>query len=88
MNKSSLDAAIAGLKAQQAATAEAVAALKAEFSPANLAALGRQKAADAAKRATLKPTGKPKAWVLVSLSLAVALAVTAITLRVAWRTKP
>ncbi|MDR0594952.1 MAG: hypothetical protein LBG60_17230 [Bifidobacteriaceae bacterium] len=87
MNKSSLDSLAAALKEQQAATAQAVARLKAEWSPEALAALGKQKAADAVKSAALEPSGRPKAWVFILVGVAVSLVAAGIAIRVAGRKK-
>jgi hypothetical protein len=82
MDKSSLETLADGLKNQQAATARAVDQLKQELSAANLAALGKEKAADAVRAVTLEPSGRPKPWVMIVASVAFALLVTGITLRV------
>ncbi|MDR2372675.1 MAG: hypothetical protein LBD77_00945 [Bifidobacteriaceae bacterium] len=87
MNKSSLDSLAAALKEQQAATARAVSQLRAELSPEALVALGKDKAADAVKAATLEPSGRPKRWVWIVAAATVALTVTAITLRIVRRSK-
>ncbi|MDR2566179.1 MAG: hypothetical protein LBC97_09025 [Bifidobacteriaceae bacterium] len=87
MDKSSLDSLAAGLKDQQAATAKVIAQLKAELSPESLVALGKEKAADAVRAATLEPSGRPKAWVLILVSVVCALTAVGIALRIARRKK-
>ncbi|MDR2378886.1 MAG: hypothetical protein LBD70_05635 [Bifidobacteriaceae bacterium] len=85
MNKSSLDSLAAALADQQAATAKAVARLRAELSPESLAALAKSKAADAAKAAALEPSGRPKTWVFVVVAAVVGLTAVAVAVRVARR---
>ncbi|MDR1635084.1 MAG: hypothetical protein LBS27_09245 [Bifidobacteriaceae bacterium] len=87
MGKTTLDSLAAGLKGQQAAAAKAVAQLKAELSPEALVALGKEKAADAARSAALEPSGRPKPWVLILVSVIWALLVGGIVLRIARRRK-
>ncbi|MDR1186053.1 MAG: hypothetical protein LBK95_01130 [Bifidobacteriaceae bacterium] len=87
MDKSSLDALAASVAARQLAAAQAVSELRTELSPASLAALGKEKAADAVRSATLEPSGRPKPWLLVTASVAFALLVTGIVLRVVRRQK-
>jgi hypothetical protein len=81
MEKSQFDSLAASVKDQQLAAAKAITQLKRELSPGNLANLGKDKAADAVKAATLEPTGRPKAWVLIATVVSIGLLGIAILVR-------
>jgi ABC-type cobalamin transport system permease subunit len=87
MHKDKPEDLAAQLKARQQAVAAAMDDLKEELKPEALAEMAKQKAAEAVRGATLDQRGRPKPWVLITVSVVVALLATGIALRFARRAK-
>jgi hypothetical protein len=85
MEKSSPEALVAQLRQRQAAVAQTVDELKEQLSPAALAEAGKEKLSEAARSVVTSPDGRPKPWVLVLVSVVLALVVAGVTIRTAKR---
>jgi hypothetical protein len=85
MDKASPDNPVAQLKEQQAALTQTVDQLKERLSPAALAEAGKATLAAAARSAAQDSSGRPKPWVLIAASVAFALVVTGVVVRIAKR---
>jgi len=73
------------LAAMQAGLAASIDELRAALSGAALADWAKTAASAKAKEATLDSSGKPKVWVLIAASVALALVVMGLTVRLAGR---